>query len=700
MGLYRQKSFWLNVCLLGIGVFFSTWLVYEYVTSECIFYYWDYVAYQEYAVRFSADLLKNPLSALLRLWLSSSRDYNDYFALLLSPFILWAGASRLGYILGVVLVYHLPYALTLGALGSQLIDKKSGAVFWSTTYLALLTPMVWVPTLRGYPDVSAAWMVALAILVYLRDTEMQWRRTPVWMGILLAGAMLLRRHFGFDVLSFYFTIVLQVALVLLKTIRLEGKAWVVIHASMKPYAKRIGLCGVAFLVTLILFGAPFLVKVLIVPYAKLYASYALSPVDAAQSYMTFFGWITWGMVIAGYGLGIWRGILKRQAAVIICSMALVNLVMWTAIVRNAATHYTLHLSTFIVLGLSAWFWGLWRAGQNKVWGVILALSGVFLSVNMVFALSPVSTGSNWQPLFSKAYPPMARNDYAEIERLVRFLRENVPKSEAIYVVDSSPLMNFSILREAEKAVYQTRELNILTVPEVDSRDAYPLEMLIQAEYVLISQPFQYHLSIEEQQIPYWVYDTFVGGLGISQDFQQLPGVFYLEDGVVLHIYQRNHPTEVSEAVRAFSQMADFIGPRPGKQPDWIILRGHEQANVSKNDSMYRIHLPPTGQKEKLYEIALLYAEKTSGGTEINAKWIYEGFGCPDLRLSMDWITPNGITLKTLEKNWNAGTMQANFTAHFSSDLDQLILINIRRGRSVINSSLCDLSILITLNSWP
>lgn len=697
MQFWRRKHFWLDVCILGACLLLSAWLVYEYVSSERFFYLWDYGAYQEYAVRFAADLFQDPAGALLRLWLSTSRNYNDYFALPLSFIVHWFDGSRFGYILGVTLIYQLPYVVTLGAIAAQLVQENRWLVFWSTIFIALLTPMAWAPTLRGYPDVAAAWMVALAILVYLRDTDLRRWQTAAGTGSLLAAAALLRRHFGYDVLAFYGVLLAQVIFVLICKIRKKdpkiGEYWM-------GRVRWIGLSGAALLLTLILFGAPFLVKVLLNRYTSLYASYAVSPIVALQAYLEYFSWLIWGLVILGYGVGLWRGTVRRPAAIFLCAFFVVNLVLWSIVVRNAATHYTLHLSTFIILGLSTWFWSIWRWAHKPARSVLLILSALFVFANLVFALSSIPVSSSLQPLFSKAYPPLVRKDYAEVERLVRYLHDRAAPGEAIYVVDSSTQMNFSILRQAEQAVYATQELNILTVPEVDSRDFYPLEMLMQAEYVLVSQPFQYHLALEEQHISLWVYETFLGESGISRDFQKLPEVFFLENGVVLHIYQRSRPTSVAAAVNAFGQMVDFIGQRPGKQPDWVVLRGIEQVSLSKTDAVYRIHLHLTGQEKTPSEAVLLYVEKIKGGVDIKGEWAFEGSACPDLRLRFDWMDSGGTVLQSWQEEWSAGIMRADFTAQFNNLLDEYALLSIQTSRPAFSLSNCDLSISFALNSRP
>ena len=80
-----------------------------------------------------------------------------------------------------------------------------------TLVVALLTPMVWVATLRGYPDMGAAAIMALAVWVYLGDPRLTRARQSVVIGLLLAGAMLFRRHFAYNAVALVLSVALQSA---------------------------------------------------------------------------------------------------------------------------------------------------------------------------------------------------------------------------------------------------------------------------------------------------------------------------------------------------------------------------------------------------------------------------------------------------------------------------------------------------------
>jgi len=143
-----------------------------------------------------------------------------------------------------------------------------------------------------------------------------------------------------------------------------------------------------------------------------------------------------------------------------------------------------------------------------------------------------------------------------------------------------------MVRSAEYLLYpeDDRALNVLTAPEVDSRDSYPLDEMLEAQYVVVpsrlpeysSDPAQNPAVGEwvpkkENDVVNVVFDAFTQNWEFAQDFKRLPIQFNFEKGVVVSIYQRFRPTSLATAVRTLDTMQQQIGQRPGSQGNWIIL---------------------------------------------------------------------------------------------------------------------------------
>ncbi len=193
---------------LGL-VILSVIIIVIYISSERFFYYWDWGGYQAVAIYYAANIINHPLQTLRQIYDSINIEYTHFYTVPLLPLILLLGKTRLGYVLSVTLVYQFPYALVIGGIATRLIPVRPRPVFWLTTLLVLLTPAAWAPTLRAYPDVGAALLIGLAILLYLQDLYLRKWWQILGTGFLIGAAILFRRHFAYGAIAFFGAIIIQ-----------------------------------------------------------------------------------------------------------------------------------------------------------------------------------------------------------------------------------------------------------------------------------------------------------------------------------------------------------------------------------------------------------------------------------------------------------------------------------------------------------
>ena len=127
MGLFDFVSFKLSRKFLIDGFFLFLFVLATvavtsiYVSSERTFYWWDYAGYNTATVNTANLFRDSPTQAWREVIQSLSKEKNLLISLPLVPFILLFGESRLSYILGVSLIYVLPFRLLLGAISAKLI---------------------------------------------------------------------------------------------------------------------------------------------------------------------------------------------------------------------------------------------------------------------------------------------------------------------------------------------------------------------------------------------------------------------------------------------------------------------------------------------------------------------------------------------------------------------------------------------------
>jgi hypothetical protein len=215
-------------------------------------------------------------------------------------------------------------------------------------------------------------------------------------------------------------------------------------------------------------------------------------------------------------------------------------------------------------------------------------------------------------------------------------------------------MNDDLLRNAESSLHGESRLDIVRSPQIDSRDYYPLEQLLEAKYILVSEPYQYILNNpDEQKVSRVVFDAFIQDWEFSQDFTRLPRSFQLSNGVVLNVYQRIRPTSIETALRTFDRMLAYIDRRPGQQPDWIILARPDMLNWSTTgDSKYHLEFVANNRDTISQPVSWLYADKIAGEFVVQLNISSLQKNCPSARLALKTADSSGNPTQLTEVDFS------------------------------------------------
>jgi hypothetical protein len=698
LGYFKlSRKFAIDCFFLFLLVLVTVAVTSIYVASERTFYWWDYAGYNTATVNTANLFRDSPAQAWREVIASLAKEKNLLISLPLVPFILLFGESRLSYILSVSLIYVLPFRLLLGAISARLIPVYPHRVFWSTVFLSLLVPMSWIPTLRGYLDTGGCVFVAWAIWVYVQDVRLKsWWRIPL-IGFLLAGAILLRRHFAYSAIAFFGAAGLQVIIefiihylrgnrAMLRPDKLDGDAAISRfypqsrdreilryypesqdEALPSPYPKYLFEFGVKLsaiatisFTVLMLVAGDFTRSAVTVNYRDLYAAWSLPLGDILNRYAGFYGLGTWLLAAVGLSAGIVTGMLALDAAIFVLLFGILSLTLWLVILRYGYLHYTIHITPIVLLGLSAFFWTSWLKLRGKVRYLILGAAGFYLIVNVAVGLIPVKL--NLSKLFVANFGPLVRSDFGEMLKLVEFLRQLAPNQEPIYIAGASNSFNANILRQANRKINPPEEwwkLNAIGRPQIDSRDTYPLPELLQAQFAVVAVPFQQVLPEDEQvlrsgeqDVVKVVYDAFTQNWEIARDFQLLPEQFKLENEVTVSIYRRIRPTSIEVAVKTLAAMQRQIVDRPGTQLDWISLQ--QSVYTSPNyavdraaDNLYNIVTEPIKNSKQL-ATSFLYLGTISGKVRVTGKLNLLNQQCPGVFLRLTLWSDRGNLLDSAE----------------------------------------------------
>jgi hypothetical protein len=570
-------------------------VTYAYVTVERAFYYWDLAVYH--------DLARTVASAFHQSWgtgwgavrRSLGEDYNALFAVPLVPF-LDGRTSRLAYTLSLALVYLVPFALCIGALATRVVVGPTREVFWTAAGLTLLVPMSWVPTLRGYPDTGAASLVVLAAWIYTRAEGPHRARDSAAIGFLLALAALFRRPFVYAALAFVASaVVFEITRAVLRRRRGEGD----MRTDGAALAVRFVAGTAAAIVVVAALGRDFVVRLRTYDFVSLYRAYEEHATVVFAWYWSAYGPAALALA-AGGAIAAWRArLLQRSGASFLALLAAVSVVQWLFAVRQLGEQYTVQFTPFLVLGLAALLWTIWRLEAPLRRALARTAFAAALAANVVFGLTSVATDSSVRHAFGGSWLPLVREDYGTLAEFAEYLRQTSNPGRGIYVVASSHTISPDLLRHVESALHDgDTAVDFLSVPTVDSRDYYPLDALLEAEHVVVVMPLQTHLRPEEQRILSFVYDLFTTGGELAQDFEMRPDSFTLQGGARISVYSRRRATSLPTALRTLEAIEREIPVRPGQQADWIVVNRRFRAWVSRNpdgSTEWVAHPSPRGQ---------------------------------------------------------------------------------------------------------
>jgi hypothetical protein len=684
-----------------------------YVRQEKYVYYWDFSHFHDRTI----DLAMHFRNLSFRTphdWIrifreyrdSTGRPYSNFHTILASPVVLLFGPSRETYILTLTVIYLLPFVLMIGAISKELVHRSSIALMWLTVVIALAVPAIWIPTLQGYPDIGATALITLAMLVYLRDPNL---RSPWQVGVIgmaVALAILFRRHYGYGVIALYLAMIIQVSGAFISAVRTNRAVAVRQFASV---SSRIAATAAVGVITVILLGWPFIDMVMRTDFTANYASYQVLPSDVWPYYRNHYGWAILGMAFAGFVIGSLTRTLKISAAWFMFLVGAISAGLWFFVVRQRGDQYTLHFAPTIICGLAAFVWTVWTLIGGWRRCVVVASALVLLGLNVLGSLTPADAfgirgrmSDAWLSLssgplangnlFAVGYPPMQRDDLPELARLVQELRALASVGDPIYVAASSDVLNDSILLHADRVLKESKQepwwisaskpgLNVLTVPQIDSRDSYPLPELLKAKYVVVADPFQHHIPIGEQDVVKVVVDAFFDDWRVAKDFVRLPTTYSLENGVDVYVFERKRDTLLGTAVTTLRAMQAQIDLMPRGQKDWIGLDAAADSSIGKDENGgYTIAVDPTGY-DASFERRFLYLNTTRDAMVVTGAIDYQMQGCEQgeqLTLTIDTINDRGDITRTSSRVM-VPLGKSRFSLSLGAPATDLLLLTISSG---------------------
>ena len=627
--LWRPERL-LDALLLLAFILLGVSMIAAYSTRENWFFSWDWAAFylrtrdQFHALQHSFQEGREVLG------ISMTCEYNYLYTLPLLPF-LWAfGTSRLAYLVGVTVVYQIPFCLAMGAVGSRMVGGRRQAAFWTAALVALLLPTTWLATFRGMPDVGAAALVALAVWIYLGDTQLrQWWRW-VALGTVWAAVPLFRRHFAYDGVAFFLAVGIQTLVAFFLDLKRGRRP--ALRDLIGTSLRTAGVVAVMafWLGTLGRDALPNLSKNTI-------ALYGQSPFrQTVHFYVDHFGWLVLVLAAIGYVAGSLRFARRRGPIAFVFLTGLLCMVVWFALPRQSGNmHHLLHASLLVVPGLGLALLSACELPRRWVRAPLAAVVVGTLLLNFVAAVKPsLAVARAAAAVFPRDCAPLRRTDRAEVCRLLDYLRQIATPEDRIYVIGTG-YFNDDMVRYAEAELYCRPKLQVAETPQDDTLCWYPTENLLDADYAVVYDPLSLDPTMEKRQTGRLPARALSKNWEISTDFTLLPEVFSFDGKQTARVYKRVRPTSLPVAVRTFEKITAAMPVWPGDQAEWIYLTQRTTTRYHRSRA-YEFRLG-----ENVPELKLLYARSAPAGGEVRGMLKQMDNRCHRAKLSLAAINGEG-----------------------------------------------------------
>ncbi|BBV78001.1 hypothetical protein STW0522RAO56_40550 [Raoultella planticola] len=561
-------------------------LCYSFVASENQAYTWDsrfyWVVWNEYT-----GLLHDSFSQWLGNIKSSvySTDYNSLPIIALIPFNYLPIGNREAYILGVYILYLLPFAyiaMRLFAVAAGVDKKYQPYVF---VFLASFIPFI-TPTLRGYPDIIGMIPLSLCCLILFKVNILNYRGyrfvlLAIAVGVLLWLPFAFRRWYAYSVVSLFIT------LPFLNTFLFGGKARFSKERIFKYFAF-FTISAVVVIFAVCLFQFELAKRILTTNYSDIYSAYKATEEATLLITLNYAGLYLLPLIFLGVAY-IFFGSSSRLK--VLCAFALANFIITYIIFTRTQTPGMQHgmplcfwLAILVLSALKLFFDKLKK-------GLATTLTIAFALLTAAVFISTYSKPFGKPEWVSRYLPgkeyPLRLENFDHYHELIAFMSARVGADDKVAVFASSGSLNNDLFAAISPASFVS---HIANVSQVDLRDKLTIEAF-SSRYAIVTDPTQTHLDIHGQQVISLPNNLILEGKGIGAAYIRVSQPFILSGGVQAYVYEKTRPYTIDEYR---SMIDEFARSYPSWKAEYEnnLTESYLSAAVQKGDtwgqfSMYR-----------------------------------------------------------------------------------------------------------------
>lgn len=529
---FKRSLFIIIGCLIPIII--ANIIVANYINSEQTIHYWDSSAYWKNSISLLDMFNQNKNEALNEVHNSLTTDYNLLPILPIMPFLALFGTARLPYILTILNLYAVPFAIFMTLTVAILFNSKKRQIkTWLYPFIFsifLLSPTTLIPILNGRPDAICILIISL-IFYLLAKTRLKYISNYFILGFLTFLLILLRRYFCFWALSLYAAIFITKTII---NIRKYGFSKTALSKTIKIALK---LCASGLLILLIMFVFfhHLLTRYLTGGYNDAYSAYMFGDfLNQIKLFIQYYGAIFLAMAIAGILIVYLK--YRRTATSELTSIGLISSIFTFILFTRVQTLGDQHMYMFVP------FLTLCIAILTvKLHATKKFAPTAILPTLIVICLSIISfTGTRTDGCSALCYlngtsetiRPAVRHDLANMQELTNDLNNTMTPTDYVYILSSSNIFNDDILTNLNLPTYP--KFNISGVTHVDKRDGFPF-YFFDATYVIVADPIQTHLTEGGQDVIVYLARQILDGKAPNLS---LVKTYTLDNDVELKLYHK------------------------------------------------------------------------------------------------------------------------------------------------------------------
>jgi len=552
--VWQNKIFYLTLVLIIILVNIFTVL---YVKSEQTIYFWDISAYWKNGVSL-LETFNGDFDAGLGA-VADSIQNSDYNVLPIVPLVFVMkifGASRLKFVLSILNLYIIPFALIFAyaiiKLFNNMNSRDKKMLYACSVGIATFLPATLIPVFDGRIDGVGLLIIALVFLLVVK-TKLKNITSHVFLGILLSVLIIMRRYYCFWVLGFFIAYFMySVAHALSKNkYKVNGQFF---QTLLRPFTGII-VCGISIASIMLLLFRPLFMRYVSVDYSDAYSAYMLG--DALNQIILLirhYGVITLLLAATGY-IAIFTKYKKTLMSKIGVFVLLQSVVIFLTFTRtqtlNAHHHYLLLPSVILpILALVGFCIEKISRKTTKVFSVTaICLLVLGLSCFSFLGERKQEVNVMTQLIFglSENVRPVVRYDLANLRELTYYMHETMAPSDYVYILSSSELFNDDMYSNI--AWPDPPLVNISGAKHIDKRDGFP-SYFFDAQYVIVADPIQTHVDVDGQQVIAYLANSI-----LRDDAKNLKEIrsYIIDHNITLRVYKKiaNYDASYVSSIRDF-----------------------------------------------------------------------------------------------------------------------------------------------------